>query len=283
MELSLIIVTYNSRRDIGACLTSAAQALAGLASEICVVDNGSSDGTVALVAAEHPNVILIDARSNLGFAGGVNLGLAHTTGRFVLWLNPDTTWVEGRVADVLQWMDAHPDIGIAGLRMQDADGSIQRSARTFPSYGAVLGARYSLLTRLFPANPFSTKYLRGDLTYQDVALTDWVSGACLLHRRDVSDALGGLDDDFFMYFEDVDFCYRATLAGWKVCFHPGVTFAHRIAASSGPIRFRMLVVRHRSLWRWYTKHFRRMWLKDAVVWCGIWVRCGVMMAAQVWR
>lgn len=283
MRLSILIVTFNSRGEIAACLQSLRPALAGLAAEICVIDNASSDGTADLVAREFPDVQLVRSPVNGGFAAAINRGLAVTSGEYVLWLNPDARFVDGSLAGVLAWFDAHAHAGIAGGRLLDADGTVQRSVRSFPSYGAVLGARHSILTRWLPSNPFSTAYLRGDLKYDDIAAADWVSGACLFHRRAVSDAIGGPDPGFFMYFEDVDFCYRATRAGWGVYFHPGATFEHRIGASSSPVRFRMLVARHRSLWRWYTKHFRRMAIKDAAVWCGIWIRCGALMAAQLWR
>ena len=283
VDLSVVIVTYNSRAHIGECLASAVRALAGLAAEICVVDNASADSTAALVRAQAPNVMVIDAPENRGFAAGVNLGLSQTTGRYVLWLNPDSRFIGGSVASVIEWLDAHQKVGIAGGRILDPDGSVQRSVRSFPSYGAVLGARHSILSKLLPSNPFSRQYLRADLSYQETATADWVSGACLIHRRSVSDALGGLDDGFFMYFEDVDFCYRATQAGWTVMFHPGFTIEHHIGGSSECSRFRMLIVRHHSLWRWYTKHFRRMPVKDAAVWCGVWLRCGVMMLGRVWR
>jgi GT2 family glycosyltransferase len=283
VDLSVIIVTYNSRGEIGACLDSLEPALQDLRADICVVDNASQDGTAALVGASHPGVRLIESGVNGGFAAGVNRGLRETTGRFVLWLNPDARFAGGHITDVIAWMRQHPDVGIVGGRLLDPDGSVQRSVRTFPSYAAVLGARHSLLTRWFPHNPFSVTYLRGDISYREPAQADWVSGACLLHRREVSEAIGGPDDGFFMYFEDVDFCYRAAQRGWTTWFHPGFTFEHHIGRSSEPERFRMLVARHRSLWRWYTKHFRRMWVKDAAVWCGVWVRCGVFMAASWWR
>jgi hypothetical protein len=279
--VSIIIVTFNSKRHIVRCLASVREAVRGLSAEICVVDNHSSDGTSAEVRARCPEARVIDADDNRGFAHGVNLGLRHTTGRYVLWLNPDSRAVGGNLADVMTWMDAHPDVAICGGRLLDPDGALQRSARTFPSYGAVLGARQSLLTKWFPGNPFSRRYLRADLTYAEIARVDWVSGACLLHRRSVSDALGGLDDGFFMYFEDVDFCYRATRAGSTVYFHPGFTVEHDIGGSSEPVRFRMLVIRHQSLWRWYTTHFKRNAVKDAAVWCGVWIRCVVFMLAAL--
>lgn len=290
MDLSIVIVTYQSRSFIDACLTTVAAALAEsgapASSEVCVVDNASADGTAAHVRASYPAVRVVESGRNGGFAHGVNLGLQHTTGAFVLWLNPDSRMLAGAGAGlgaVIAWMQAHRTAGIVGGRILNEDGTVQRSVRAFPSYGAVLGARYSVLTTWWPDNPFSQAYLRGDLSYGREAVVDWVSGACLLHRRDVSDRLHGLDEGFFMYFEDVDFCWRATAAGWTVHFHPGFSVEHRIAGSSDQAPVRMLAARHRSLWRWYTKSHPRFWLKDMVVFLGIWTRCGVMALPRLWR
>jgi N-acetylglucosaminyl-diphospho-decaprenol L-rhamnosyltransferase len=226
---------------------------------------------------------LVELPVNKGFAGGIRAGLAASSGRFVLWLNPDATYASGRVADAVLWMRSHPEAGIVGGRILDPDGAIQLSARTFPSYGAVAGARSSLLTKWFPNNPWSRRFLRTDLTHDRIEPVDWVSGAFLLHTRALGDQLDGPDEQFFMYFEDVDFCYRARQAGAQVFFHPGMTVTHRIGGSSRSAPAALLVARHRSLWRWYTKHFRRFWLKDAVVWTGVWIRCGTLILAGVLR
>lgn len=290
MQLSFIIVTYNSKAFIDACLTSLHDAVFAdgpdaLAAEVCVVDNASTDGTAEHIQSRYPWVLVVESARNGGFAHGVNLGLGATTGEFVVWLNPDSRWLAsaGDMRDLLLWMWAHPKAGVVGGRILNVDGSIQRSVRAFPSYGAVLGARYSLLTSWWPGNPFSRAYLREDLSYADVATVDWVSGACLLHRRAVSNQLDGLDEGFFMYFEDVDFCYRATRAGWMVQFHPGISIEHHIGGSSELAPVRMLVARHRSMWRWYTKTFRRFWPKDLVIFVGIWVRCGWLSLACAFR
>ncbi len=281
MDLSIIIVTYRSRADIGACLASLREATAGMRAEIVVVDNASGDGTVEAAGAE-PGVRVLALSQNAGFGAGINRGLAVTSGRYVLWMNPDARLVGGSLAAVLAWMDARPDVGVVGGRILDPGGAVQRSARAFPSYGAALGHRYSLLTRWFPHNPFSRRYLREDATFEAVEPVDWVSGAFLLHRRVVSDALGGLDEQFFMYCEDVDFCLRTWHAGWKVFFHPGMVLEHAIGGSSGQASRRMIVARHRSIWRYYRKHFRRFWPKDAMVFAGIWGRCAGLLAASAW-
>jgi hypothetical protein len=281
MDLSIIIVTYRSRADIGACLASLREATTGVRAEIVVVDNASGDGTVEAAGAE-PGVRVLALPRNAGFGAGINRGLAVTSGRYVLWMNPDARLVGGSLAAVLAWMDARPDVGVAGGKILDPGGAVQRSARAFPSYGAALGHRYSLLTRWFPRNPFSRRYLREHATFEAVEPVDWVSGAFLLHRRAVSAALGGLDEQFFMYCEDVDFCLRAWHGGWKVFFHPGIVLEHVIGASSRQAGRRMIVARHRSIWRYYRKHFRRFWPKDALVWAGIWGRCGGLLAASAW-
>lgn len=286
MDLSLVIVTYNSRAFIGACLDSLRPCLADRQAEVCVVDNRSSDGTAAFVREHHPWVTVVESQTNGGFAHGINVGLARTTGNYVLWLNPDSRIRPDSAAGLdewIGWMDENPEVGVCGGKVLNPGGTLQRSVRSFPSYGAVFGARYSIFTKLWPENPFSSKYLRSDLLYDTPAPVDWVSGACLLHRRSVSDAIDGPDEGFFMYFEDVDFCYRAWKSGWKVYFHPAFAVEHHIGGSSEQVPVRMLAARHRSMWRWYTKHFQRFWLKDVFIWAGIWTRCAWLIVARLWR
>lgn len=273
VELSVIIVTYRSRRDIEACLESVRTAVEGLSAEILVVDNASGDGTVEAASAV-PGVRVLALKENLGFGAGINAGLRATTGRFVMWVNPDGRLLAGRVREVLDWCEGRPEVGIIGGKVLDPSGAVQRSARAFPSYGAALGHRYSLLTRWWPNNPWSRRYLRREASFEAPEAVDWVSGAFVLHRRDVSDALNGLDERFFMYCEDVDFCKRAWDRGIQVWFHPGIVMEHAIGGSSRQVNRRMIVERHRSIWRYYLKHFRRFWPKDLVVGMVIAARCG---------
>jgi GT2 family glycosyltransferase len=279
VQLSIIIVTYRSKRDIQACLASVSQAVSGLSTEVLVVDNASGDGTVELAAAM-PGVRVLSLPTNSGFGAGINSGLKATTGDYVLWVNPDGRLSGGQLRDVLAWLDAHPDVGVVGGKILDPSGTIQRSARSFPSYGAALGHRYSLLTRWWPNNPWSRRYLRREASFEVPEAVDWVSGAFVLHRRSVSDALHGLDERFFMYCEDVDFCKRAWDAGIQVWFHPGIVMEHAIGGSSRQVNRRMIVERHRSIWRYYLKHFRRFWPKDLVVGAVIGARCAALWAVS---
>lgn len=281
MDLSVIIVTFNSAGYLDACLDGLDAHLGSLTAEICVVDNASDDGTLEIASRRAASVQIVANARNLGFAAAVNRGLAATSGRYVLWLNPDTVPLDGGARDLVAYLDAHPDVGILGPKILDPGGQLQRSARAFPSYDWALGHRHSLLTRLVPANPYSRRYLRSDLDPSTVQDVDWVSGACLLHRREVSDRLGGLDERFFMYCEDVDFCLRARRAGWSVRYHPALTVTHHVAASTRRRSTMMLVERHRSLWRYYRKHFPRRPHLDAVAWLAIAGRCAFVVAEDL--
>jgi len=277
MDLSVIIVSHNSAGYLEACLGSLDRHLAAFDVEVCVVDNASEDDTQGIASRRAPRLRLIANERNLGFAAAVNLGLAATTGRYVLWLNPDSVLLDDGMGALLEYLDARPDVGIIGPRILDPGGAFQRSARAFPSYDWAIGHRHSLLTRLFPANPYSKRYLRTDSDPAKVQDIDWVSGACLLHRRDVADRIGGLDERFFMYCEDVDFCLRAHQAGWAVQYHPVLTVQHQVAGSTRQRPARMLYERHRSLWRYYKKHFPRGIPIDAVAWSAIWGRCALVL------
>lgn len=272
IDLSVIVVTFDSARHIAACLASLPPSLDGVGAEVLVVDNASADGTAALVRAGFPGARVIETGRNLGFAGGVNTGLAAAAGRYAVWLNPDSEVVSGRFRDVVAWLDAHPETGIAGLRLIDGDGRDEPSDRGFPSYHSALGHRYSLFTRLWPGNPFSRRYLHTRDGRDAVRDADWVSGAALVHRMDVAARLGGLDTQFFMYCEDVDFCYRARQAGWLTRYVPLVTVRHEIGGSAERVKPAMIRARHESLWKYYRKHFARNPIKDAVTYAGIFGR-----------
>ena len=281
-ELAVVVVSFNALEFLPRCLGSVVAHLAGIPHEVCVVDNASTDGSGAIIAREYPRARLITNQKNLGFAAAMNAGLAATRAPMVLWLNPDAEIVGGRVADVLTYLREHAEVGILAPQLVDEGGSIQLSCRAFPRYRTVLGHRYALLTRWFPANPLSREYLYTDWDHGSVREVDWVSGACLLHRRAALDEVGGLDSRFFMYCEDVDFCLRARQAGWRVAYHPGLKVLHRIGGSTRRQPVRMVLERHRSMWHYYAKHFRRNPVTDAAVGAGLLARCAWLMARAAW-
>lgn len=282
-DLSIIIVNFNAAGELRECLASVTRHLATVRHEVCVVDNASDDGSVGMVGREFPGVQLVANDDNRGFAAAINQGLARTTGRAVLWLNPDCVVLDDRLGSLVRYLDEHPEVGIIGTQLLDSDGAIQLSSRAFPSYDWALGHRHSLLTRWFPNNRYARRYLQTDFNRRQIADVDWVSGACLLHPRRLIDSIGPLDEQFFMYCEDVDFCQRAKTAGWRVRYHPGARVMHHVGASSRRARRRMLVARHSSLWRYYRKHFHRDPVRDAAAAAAIWTRCGVMVLRESLR
>lgn len=284
MQLSIIIVTYNSARHLPACLKSIGEQLKGVEYEVCVVDNASDDGggDAPDESAGGRFSVVRNAR-NLGFSAAVNIGVRNTSGRYVMWLNPDTEVIGGDVRELLRYFEEEPKVGVIGPQVLNSDGSIQLSCRSFPSYSTAFFNRYSLLTRLLPKNRYSRRYLHTDWDHKAVREVDWVSGACLLHRRTMLDEVGELDELFFMYIEDIDFCLRASRAGWKVHYHPALRVLHHIAGSSRQVPFSMIVELHKSIWRYYTKHFHRNLLKDAVGGSVIWGRCAGMLLRAALR
>ncbi len=277
MDLSIIIVSYNGREHLRKCLQSLAEHGPSVWHEVIVVDNASQDGSPKMVKKEFSQTHLLPLRKNTGFAAGVNRGLKEATGEAIVLLNPDSE-IEGDVfGPMLTYLREHPDIGILAPKLLDDDGSLQLSCRHFPNLAVALFNRYSLLTRLFPRNRFSARYLLTDWDHSAIAEVDWVAGACLMARQSLFEEIGPLDEGYFMYIEDVDLCQRVHRAGYKVVYFPEVAVTHHIGRSSRTLPGRSIIERHRSMWHYYKKYLRRGWLLDLAVAGGIALRCGYLL------
>lgn len=218
--LSVVIVHYRSLQALPRCLSALAAETAGLQREVVIVDNDSRDGLAEWLAREHPDVRSIANASNLGYARGVNQGIAATSGAHVLVMNPDVYLEPGCLSTLLEHLRSHPGTGLVAPELRNPDGTVEFSARSFPGAWTFLFNRYSLLTRLFPANPWSRRYLLTDWDRAAAREVDWVSGACMLVRREAIQAAGPMDEGFFMFNEDVDWCRRLRNAGWAVVCEP---------------------------------------------------------------
>jgi N-acetylglucosaminyl-diphospho-decaprenol L-rhamnosyltransferase len=241
-DLGIVIVNYNVRDLLRDCLESVFDSRGDFAFEVCVVDNGSADGSASMVEAEFPQVRLIRA-SNRGYAAGNNLGFQYfgytqaappgaAPPRYALLLNPDTVLPPSALADVLAFMEAHPEAGIVGPRLVRQDGSLDRACRrSFPT-PEVAFYRLSGLSRLFPR---SRRFGRYNVTFLPPDVTtevDAVVGAFMLIRSEVLAQVGLLDEQYFMYAEDLDLCYRAKQQGWQVWYNADVTVLHYKGQSS---------------------------------------------------
>jgi len=277
LPFSVIVVSYRARELLERCLSSLS--LTRIPHEAIVVDNASRDGSVELVRERFPGVLLLANEKNRGFGHACNQGLEVRRGRNVLLLNPDAALVNDVLAVAASALERRRDIGILGARILDEDGCRQLSARSFPSHGTAFFHRYSLLTRLLPGNKGSRSYLGSDLPERgDVVPVDWVSGAAMVLRDEAISALGGFDERFFLYAEDTDLCLRARTAGFSVVYAPEATVVHRIGGSSRKARPRALLERHRSMWRYYAKHYARSTVVDAATCAGIVLRSALAEA-----
>jgi GT2 family glycosyltransferase len=275
-RVAIVIVTYRSYTELRRCLASLERD--GPLRPCVVVDQESSPAIVSTIAREYPWARIIATSSNEGFAAGVNRGVAKTHAEYLLLLNPDCVIEPGFVAAAVDWMDAHPAVGIAGPVIRDPDGSVQASARRFPDLTTAIAGRSSWLTRVLPRNPLSRHNLPCALTApREPRPIDWVSGACMLIRRTTFDAVSGMDPGFFLYWEDADFCRRAAAVGWQTVYLPIEGAIHTGAASSRHASELALTAFHRSAYRLFKKHASRpLQLLRPLVWIALMLRLNMM-------
>ena len=283
MDLSAVVVTYHSRDCIADCLRSLDRARGGLAMEVLVVDNASADGTPDVVREAAPWARVVGTGGNLGYAKAVNRGTAESTGEFVLVLNPDCVVESGALEALVGWLRAHPRCAIAAPRIRNTDGTVEYSARSFPTHLTFLFNRYSLATRLWPGNPWSRRYLLSDWDHASDRSVDWVSGACMCVRRAAIAQVGGMDEFYFMFNEDVDWCHAMKRTGWSVDFVAAAEVTHHIGASKGRVADRVILERHRGMIHYFRKYHRSNPVVEALAAAFIMARARLMLAANAWR
>ena len=255
-DLDVVIVSYESSHLIGACLDSIEAARGGLDLTVTVADNASTDGTVALVRDRHDSTRVIEMGSNTGFSTANNRAIASGSARHVLVLNPDTVVTPGALETLVAFADAQPAAGVVAPRLLNADGSLQLTARSFPTPAAAVFGRRSPVTRWFPHNRWSSRFLvERDHTGGEPFTVDWVSGAAMLVPRAVVESVGAFDEDFFLFWEDADWCRRISLAGHEVWCVPWAVVVHDEGGTRAhgwtPRTIRHF---HTGAYRYWTKH-----------------------------
>ncbi len=248
LDISILIVSWNVADLLARCLASIeAQTLptqhshlrqlplAGTETpatlEVIVVDNASADDTVCMAAARFPWVQVQANRDNIGFSRANNQALAHSRGRWLLFLNPDTEVQPGALAAMLHFAQTHPQAGVVGPRLYHPDGSVQSSRRRFPTLLTAFWES-TLLEQWWPHNPWAQRYRLADRPDDSVQEVDWLVGACLLIARPALDQAGAWDEGFFMYSEELDLCRRIKQAGWQIVFIPHASVMHHEGKSS---------------------------------------------------
>lgn len=241
-DLSIIIINWNTRDLLANCLDSIAQTGDDLAVEIIIVDNASDDGSQAMVRQRYPHVRLIANRENTGFARANNQGLTVSRGRYSLLLNSDTIILPGSLTALVDTADIYTDAGIIGCKLLNSDGSLQESWASFPTFWSEILGRNFRAGRLVDET-------RG--LYE----VDWVGGACLLARPAAIEAVGGLDESFFMYSEETDWCFRMRQQGWQVYYLAGAEIIHLGGGSASRTSATQLARLYESKIQFFAKHY----------------------------
>ncbi len=254
MDLSVIIVSANSGHFLPPCLAALQQGLAGLQAEVLLVDNACADASAALTRAVFPGARIIRREQRCGFAQANNLAADLAAGRYLLLLNPDTEVAPDALPGLVGYLEEHPRVGIVGARLLNSDGTLQHSCRTFPTLR-------SIFLRGLPFCPEALrrsavrKYLMSDWDHADSRPVDWVMGACLCARRGAVEEVGLLDEGFFLYYEDIDWCFRMWQKKWEVHYVPeAVVLHHHQRASARSLFSRATRTHLRSVLRLFVKH-----------------------------
>ncbi len=256
MNLSVIVVTYESRRYLPQCLGALEREMEKYSWEAIIVDNASRDGSSRVAQELLPEALVLRNSVNLGFGRAANQGIRCARGRFLLVLNPDVVVLPGAIDTMMDYMETNPRVGVVGPRLYLPDGSIQPTVRPFPRLPYLLFGRQSPLTRIFPHNPMSRSYLGMAEITEGPAQVDWMAGACMMMRREAFEIVGGFDRHMFLYVEDTDLCFRMAQQGWDVVYLTAARGIHYLGASTDHLGARAIVEHHRSLIRYFTKHMQ---------------------------
>lgn len=281
MKLTVIIVNYNVKFFVEQCLDSLERALDGIDSEVFVVDNHSSDGSIEYLKPRFPKVIFIESNHNLGFARANNMAIRQAEGQYVLLLNPDTFVGEQTIKQAIKFMDQHPKAGGAGVKMFNTDGTkALESRRGLPT---PLTSFYKMcgLCSKFPESRRFGKYYMGYLSWDKPERIDIISGAFCLMRKEALDKAGHLDEDFFMYGEDIDLSYRLLKAGYDNWYLP-LPILHYKGESTHKSSFRYVHVFYQAMLIFFKKHYghMRLWVTLPIK-AAIYVRSAMALVSML--
>ena len=270
--LSVIIVNYNVKYYLEQCLESVRRASQGLPTEVFVVDNLSTDGSVEYLRERFPEVTFVANKENVGFARANNQAIRQSTGKYVLLLNPDTIVGEDTLHRFVEFMEAHPEAGGAGAYMLHVDGSFAPESRRGMPTPFVAFCKMSGLTALFPKSRLFGRYYMGYLDEREVNEIEVISGAYMMLRREALDKVGLLDEDFFMYGEDIDLSYRVVQGGWKNYFLP-VRMLHYKGESTVKNSYRYVYTFYEAMRLFFRKHYGHYsWVISVPINLAIWAQ-----------
>ena len=225
-QLSIVITASTGEAELlPDCLESIRNTCRSLRHEVIVVDNRSEDGCGGIAAAVMPDAVVLSPPRKYGFGANMNLGMSVSRGRYIMIANPDVRLLDGCAEGLVKFMDENPNVGIAAPKLLNKDGSLQFSCRRFHTPASLL-LRRGPWAKWFANSPAVRRFMMADWDHASVADIDWAIGACLVVRRKALEEVGGFDERFFLYFEDVDWCLRMHKHGWRVCYVPHAVAIH---------------------------------------------------------
>lgn len=253
MKLSIVIVNWNVRKDILNCISSIFANPPVNSFETIVIDNASRDGSTQEIKKQFPKVTCVHNDQNYGFAGANNQGIKLAKGEYLLFLNPDTIMHSGALDYLITFMDENKEVGACGPKLLNDDGSTQRSVRKFPSYRGAL-YRFTFLKYFKIFKNIYRNWMMKDFDYESLIDVDQLMGAALLVRKSIIDKIGGFDECFFMYYEEVDLCYRIKHNGWRIVFLPQACVTHLGGRSSQQIPVEKRIMMLKSMLKYFRKN-----------------------------
>ncbi len=279
MDLTISIVNANNSNLLEILLTSIYAHTHRISFEIIVIDNASEDDSIKMMEEKFPYVKIIKNTTCFGFAKNHNQVLKNISAKYAVLLNDDTILLNDALDKMVAFLDENPQAGIVGPRVLNRDKSLQLSARAFPSLDIriIIAGMFhnTFLGRLFPHNSFTRHYLLLDWDHNNIREIDWVSGCCLMVRKDTLDKIGLLDEQFVMFVEDVDFCFRAKREGYKTFYLPSAEILHIQGAATSRTPTKMIIEHHKSMYRFYKKNYLSGGRLKYLIIFGLILRCTV--------
>lgn len=273
-DVSIIIVNYKTPDLTLQTIHSVFSSDTSSTYEVILVDNNSQDGLVEKVKNEYSFILLIENKQNVGFSKANNQGIQLASGRYVLLLNSDTVVRPDTLDVMVTFMDTHPTVGASGCKVVLPNGELDKACRRgFPTPSASFYYAFGF-SKLFPNVPRFNQYQLGYLDPDESYPVDCLVGAFMMVRREVIDQVGGLDEEFFMYGEDIDWCYRIKQAGWEIYYYPKTSIIHYKGASSRRKPFKIVYEFHRAMWLFHRKHYKKKYLPlvNGLVYLGIGIK-----------
>lgn len=253
LDISVVIVGWNAKKYLALCLESLVKARPRRTMEVFVVDNASTDGSVEMIETEFPWVKLIKSSENLGFAKGNNVAIRQCQGRYIALVNPDVIVLPGCLDALADFLDQNPKVGNVGPRVFNPDMTQQSTCRRFPTlWNNLCSATH--LEKVFKSSPFFAGEHMFYFPHDRTLAVDVIVGCFSTIRREAFDSVGLLDEDLFMYGDDVDWCRRARKAGWQVTFYPGAQAIHDRGKTTAPYPVRFALAQQKSVLRYWSKH-----------------------------